>query len=217
MNNEQMSNNKVQVCGVIVKKPEFSHEVLGEGFYETEISVKRLSSNEDILPITISERLILETGLEEGKMVNLVGQFRSYNKVIDGKNRLMLTIFVREILDYIDEDDNINVIEMVGFLCKPPIYRTTPFKREICDMLIAVNRQYNKSDYIPCIAWGRNARYTKSFEVGEKVSIYGRIQSRRYQKQTSDGEVIEKVAYEVSIARISAEKKDEEESESAIN
>jgi len=133
--------------------------------------------------------------------VTLFGQFRSYNKLVDGKSKLMLTVFVREILDY-DEESNPNAIELIGFICKPTIYRTTPFNREICDMLVAVNRAYNKSDYIPCIAWGRNARFVQYLTVGEQVAVYGRIQSREYQKKISDEQVVTKTAFEVSISRI---------------
>ena len=202
MDYEQMSNNKVQLSGVVVKKPVFSHEILGENFYESEISVKRLSASADVIPFTISDRLMTEYSVDEGSELNIIGQFRSYNKIIDNRNKLMLTVFVREITEI--EDNDVNVIELTGYVCKSPVYRTTPFKREICDMLVAVNRQYNKSDYIPCIAWGRNARYAKSFEVGDKIKLVGRIQSRVYQKQI-DEEIVERVAYEVSVNRLAVD------------
>lgn len=206
MDYEQMSNNKVQLSGVVVTKPVFSHEILGENFYEGELKVKRLSSSEDIIPFTISDRLMTEFNVDLGSELNIIGQFRSYNKLVDNKNKLMLTVFVREITEV--EETDINIIELTGYICKQPVYRTTPFKREICDILLAVNRQYNKSDYIPCIAWGRNARYAKSFEVGDKINILGRIQSRVYQKQVGD-EMVERVAYEVSINRILVEENNE--------
>ena len=193
-------NNKLFLSGEIVSEPKFSHEIYGEGFYELFLSVKRLSSQCDVIPITISERLIEEGKLEVGNTVTVSGQFRSYNKVEDGKSRLMLTAFIRELLPN-DDVKNPNQIRLSGYVCKPTIYRTTPFQREICDVLIAVNRAYNKSDYIPAIAWGRNARYLKNIAVGEKVTVWGRIQSREYQKK--DGEnVVTKVAYEISISRI---------------
>lgn len=201
MNYEQMENNKALLSGVIVKEPEYSHDVLGEGFYETEIEVRRLSDQTDTIPVTISERLLGEWEIEEGSEVCFSGQFRSYNKNDEGKSRLVLSFFVREILPVSDE--NPNMIEIRGYVCKESVYRTTPFNREICDMLIAVNRAYNKSDYLPCIAWGRNARFAKNIPVGERVKITGRIQSRPYQKQLSSGDVITKTAYEVSIGRIS--------------
>lgn len=200
MDYEQMSNNKVQLSGIVVKEPIFSHEILGENFYESELLVKRLSDSEDIIPFTISDRLIGEYNVTTGAKLNILGQFRSYNKQEGDRNRLMLTVFVREITE-VDEED-VNVIELTGYICKDPIYRVTPFKREICDLLLAVNRQYNKSDYIPCIAWGRNARYVNNFEVGDKINLLGRIQSRKYQKVVGDT-TIERVAYEVSVSRIS--------------
>lgn len=196
-----MSNNKLAITGKILEVPVFSHEVFGEGFYETKIEVKRLSEQVDILPITISERLIIEHDIKVGDIISVSGQFRSYNKLVDDKSRLMLTVFVREILD----DEQMisgNNIDIVGYICKPPVYRTTPFKREICDVLLAVNRAYNKSDYIPCITWGRNARYIKNLPVGTRISLSGRIQSRVYQKTSSDGSVEDRTAYEVSVSKI---------------
>ncbi len=204
MDYEQMNNNRVTLMGRIVEKPTYSHEIYGEGFYESKIAVKRLSEQEDILPITISERLLGEP-VQEGDMLALTGQFRSYNKLEETRSRLMLSVFVRELLPY-DEETNPNEAELSGYICKPPVYRTTPFKREICDLLLAVNRAFNKSDYIPCIAWGRNARFVKTLPVGERIKINGRIQSREYQKQLENGDIVVKTAYEVSISRITVEK-----------
>ncbi len=201
MSYDLMNNNVVTLSGVINESPKYSHQMFGEGFYETFIAVPRLSEQLDIVPITISERLLSDERLQPEALITITGQLRSYNKVIDGKSRLLLTVFVRDILDY-DEDVNPNIIDITGYICKEPIYRTTPFKREICDILLAVNRAYNKSDYLPCIAWGRNARYVKDLPIGEKLNINGRIQSREYQKINDDGEVIIKTAYEVSINRI---------------
>ncbi len=203
MNCFENDNNKVFIRGEIVSNAEFSHEVYSEGFYEILVEVKRLSGQADILPVTISERLISNKGLKVGDVINALGQFRSYNKLVDGKSKLMLTVFVRELL----EDNplkNPNSIVLCGYICKPPTYRTTPFNREIADILIAVNRSYNKSDYIPCIAWGRNARFAKNLAVGEKIGISGRIQSREYQKRLSDDEIKTMTAYEVSINKLSA-------------
>lgn len=201
MKYEQMNNNKVLLSGKIVSEPVFSHETFGEGFYDVELSVPRLSEHCDLIPITISEKLIANQEFAVGKNVSIKGQFRSYNKIVDNRSRLMLTVFAREITE-IDESINPNIIELVGYICKPPVYRTTPFKREICDMLVAVNRAYNKSDYLPCIAWGRNARYIKDAGIGTKVEIVGRIQSREYQKKLDGDEVQNKVAYEISISKI---------------
>ena len=204
MNYELMENNKVFLKGVVTSQPRFSHEVFGEGFYELDLSVKRLSDNFDIVPITVSERLLSDGMFEINKSVSVKGQFRSYNKLVDGKSKLLLTVFVREIIDE-DISMNPNIIELSGFVCKEPIYRTTPFRREICDMLLAVNRAYNKSDYLPCIAWGRNARYVKNIKVGQRVSIIGRIQSREYQKKINENDSIVKIAYEISINKIKIE------------
>lgn len=201
MNYEMMNNNAATLCGVVKSKPIYSHQMYGEGFYESILSVPRLSEQLDEIPFTISERLLEGTGIEEGSQVTFAGQLRSYNKMVDGKSKLLLTLFVREVLDN-DETRNPNTIDVTGYVCKEPIYRMTPFKREICDILLAVNRAYNKSDYLPCIAWGRNARYVKDIPVGDKITVNGRIQSRIYQKVDEEGNVSEKVAYEVSINRV---------------
>ena len=203
MNDWQEKNNRVFISGEIVTKAEFSHEVYGEGFYEMNVLVKRLSGQGDILPVTVSERLISDGALKVGVTINALGQFRSYNKLVDGKSKLMLTVFVRELLEEAPVR-NPNSIVLTGYICKPPIYRTTPFNREIADILIAVNRSYNKSDYIPCIAWGRNARFAKNLAVGEKIAISGRIQSREYQKRVTDDDVKTMTAYEVSISKLAA-------------
>ncbi len=202
MSYEMMENNKVFLTGTVASQATFSHEVFGEGFYELALSVKRLSDHSDIIPITISERLLSKEQFAIGQQVSIKGQFRSYNKIVEDKSKLMLTVFVREIVD-LDPSVNPNIIELSGYICKPPIYRTTPFKREICDVLLAVNRAYNKSDYLPCIAWGRNARFIKNAQVGQKVFLSGRIQSREYQKKISEEENLTKTAYEISISKVS--------------
>lgn len=199
MSYEQMQNNQVYLSGQIASAPEFSHEIMGEKFYDTTVSVERLSGQSDVIPITVSDRLMEGQNFEIGNLIGLIGQFRSYNKIVDGKSKLVLRVFVRELCEC---DENApNVIELEGYVCKPPVYRTTPFKREIADLLIAVNRAYNKSDYIPTIAWGRNARYASTFDVGDKIHLVGRIQSRIYQKSLDDGTIEERVAYEVSITK----------------
>ena len=201
MNYSQLNNNKVYLSGTVESNPVFSHETFGEAFYEVNLLVPRLSNQLDKVPVTVSEKLLSGGKFEIGKYVCIKGQFRSYNKLENGKSKLMLTVFVREVVEFV-EDMNPNVIEIVGYICKEPTYRTTPFNREICDVLIAVNRAYNKSDYLPCIAWGRNAKYVSELAVGSKVSIVGRIQSREYQKHTETGEILNKTAYEVSINKI---------------
>ena len=201
MNYATEKNNKVYLMGEIVSDAVFSHEIYGEGFYEFFVKINRLSGQADVLPITLSERLIQDGMLERGKIICAEGQFRSYNKLENGKSRLMLTVFVRELLKEIPEKNPNNIL-LSGYICKPPIYRTTPFNREIADLLVAVNRAYNKSDYIPCIAWGRNARFVKNLGVGDRVAISGRIQSREYQKRYSEEDVRTMTAYEVSVSKL---------------
>ena len=203
MNYATEKNNKVYLMGEIVSDATFSHEVYGEGFYEFFVRVLRLSGQADILPVTLSERLIQDGMLCKGKTICALGQFRSYNKMENGKSRLMLTVFIRELLSSAP-GKNPNSILLGGYICKPPVYRTTPFNREIADILIAVNRAYNKSDYIPCIAWGRNARFVKNLCVGDKIAVSGRIQSREYQKKLSETEVKTMTAYEVSVSKLAA-------------
>ena len=201
--NSAEKNNRVYLNGEIVSEAAFSHEVYGEGFYEMSVLVKRLSGQADILPVTISERLIQDKQLGIGSEISAIGQFRSYNKLVDGKSKLMLTVFVRELLEG-EAQKNPNSIVLSGYICKQPVYRTTPFNREIADLLVAVNRSYNKSDYIPCIAWGRNARFVKNLAVGERIAFSGRIQSREYQKKFSETDVRILTAYEVSISKLAA-------------
>lgn len=197
-----ISNNVVTVHGIIKEDPIFSHEMYGEKFYNTKLIVPRLSEISDVLPVTISERLILGINIEKGTKMFIEGQLRSYNKYLDGSNRLILTIFARNITQSEENIKNPNQIFLDGYICKRPIYRTTPFGREITDMLIAVNRPYNKSDYIPSIAWGRNARYSEKLKVGDRIKVWGRIQSREYQKKISDEETITRTAYEISISKM---------------
>ena len=196
-------NNRVYFMGEIVSEATFSHEVYGEGFYEFFVKVMRLSGQADVLPVTISERLIQGNDLKMGSTICALGQFRSYNKLEGNRSRLMLTVFVREIMD-VAPAKNPNSIVLSGYICKPPVYRTTPFNREIADLLVAVNRAYNKSDYIPAIAWGRNARFVQNLKVGDRVALSGRIQSREYQKRLSETDVVTMTAYEVSVSKLAA-------------
>ncbi len=200
MNNTNLEkNNFAHISGRVAEEPKFSHLILGEGFYDLKLSVPRLSEEYDTIPVTISERLL--GGIKTGDELSIDGEFRSYNKLDEGKSKLVLTLFAKELTD-LDDNQNSNTISLTGYLCKEPVYRTTPFGREICDLLIAVNRAYNKSDYIPCIAWGRNARFVKSLAVGEKISLNGRIQSRNYQKRIDENTTVSKTAYEISISSI---------------
>lgn len=199
-----IKNNQLTIMGQVVTGFKFSHEVFGEGFYIMEVMVKRLSNTFDRIPLMISERLIDVTQGYVGEYIMATGQFRSYNRNEEQKNRLVLSIFVREI-SFIEEepdDSKANNILLDGYICKEPIYRKTPMGREIADLLLAVNRPYGKSDYIPCICWGRNARYISNFGIGEHVQISGRIQSREYKKKISDTEIEFRTAYEVSVSKL---------------
>ena len=204
-------NNYLVLIGKIISDKTFSHEIYGESFYVFNLEVPRLSGNEDIIPITISERLIANFDLTIGRKVVIEGQFRSYNSYENEKNRVVLPVFAKDIIDYKEEqEENVsNEVVLNGYVCKKPIYRKTPFGREISDILLAVNRAYNKSDYIPCIAWGRNARFCENMEVGTEVKVVGRVQSRTYEKKFEDGRIEQRVAYEVSIGSLEVINKDE--------
>lgn len=199
------TNNLVKLTGMIISEPEFSHEVYGEQFFNLFLEVKRISGVADIVPLTISERLFNREDKCTGTAVRVSGQFRSFNKHEENKNRLVLSVFVREIERVVNDYDEENEIEIDGFVCKDPVYRKTPLGREIADILFAVNRSYGKSDYIPCIVWGRNAVYASGLPVGTHLKITGRIQSRKYIKRYLDGAEEERTAYEVSVSKIEEE------------
>jgi hypothetical protein len=204
MSDKIIENNQVSIMGKVASGFTFSHQVFGEGFYTLEVLVKRLSDSEDRIPLMISERLVDITQDYEGEYIQVFGQFRSYNRHEEKKNRLVLSVFVRELEFVEEEDDSIktNQIFLDGYICKPPVYRKTPLGREIADLLIAVNRPYGKSDYIPCICWGRNARYASAFQVGGHVLIWGRIQSREYVKKINETETEKRIAYEISVSKL---------------
>ena len=204
MADKVIENNQVSIIGKVVSGFTFSHEVFGEGFYMVELSVKRLSDSSDRIPVMISERLIDVAQDYQGEYIQVEGQFRSYNRHEEKKNRLVLSVFAREVSFVEEADDKVrsNQIFLDGFVCKPTVYRKTPLGREIADMLIAVNRPYGKSDYIPCICWGRNARYAEHFKVGERCAIWGRIQSREYMKKLDEENVEKRVAFEVSVSKL---------------
>ena len=204
MSEKAIENNKVSVIGEIISGFTFSHEVFGEGFYLVNVAVSRLSEQADIIPLMISERLLDVKEDYIGCTVEAIGQFRSYNRHEGIKNRLVLSVFVREIhfMEKFTDYTKTNQIFLDGFICKPPVYRKTPLGREIADVLLAVNRPYGKSDYIPCICWGRNARYASAFMVGGHVLLWGRIQSREYMKRISETESEKRVAYEVSVSKL---------------
>ena len=204
MSDKIIENNQVTIIGEVASEFVFSHEVFGEGFYMVDVLVKRLSSSDDRIPLMISERLIDVNQDYQGEFIMASGQFRSYNQHDEQKNRLVLSVFVREVSFVEEEVDGAktNTILLDGYICKKPIYRKTPLGREIADLLLAVNRPYGKSDYIPCICWGRNARFASGFEVGEHVQVLGRIQSREYVKKVSETETEKRIAYEVSVSKL---------------
>jgi len=207
---DMSERNSAVISGKIETELAFSHEVYGEGFYCFNVSVMRLSNTYDVIPVIVSERLMESSEYKIGRFVKIEGQFRSYNS-LSGGPKLSLMVFARDVFfpEIEEEQEDINQVVLNGFICKPPVYRTTPFNREITDILLAVNRAYNKSDYIPCISWGRNARYCGRRQVGDNVIITGRIQSRKYQKKLPDGNVLDKVAYEVSISKLELISKEE--------
>ena len=237
MDTNYLENNYLTLVGKVTGEKKFSHEIYGERFYTFNLSILRLSGNSDLIPITTSERLINDEMLTEGNKLMIKGQFRSYNSYENEKNRLVLTVFAKDVEEVKEEETTedseivkkeltTNEVVLIGYVCKKPIYRQTPFGREIADLLLAVNRAYNKSDYIPTIAWGRTARFCQNIEVGAQVKVVGRVQSRIYEKKYEDGTVEQKVAYEVSICSLelideagNSKEKDEEvvENEASIN
>ena len=204
MTDKVIENNQVVIMGEIVSDFAFSHEIFGEGFYMVDVRVERLSDSIDIIPLMVSERLLDVNGDYKGMYIVVNGQFRSYNRHEERKNKLVLSVFAREIdfVDEIGENTKSNQIYLDGYICKEPVYRKTPLGREIADLLLAVNRPYGKSDYIPCICWGRNARFASNFEVGARCAVWGRIQSREYMKKISDEQLEKRVAYEVSVSKM---------------
>ena len=235
MDTSYLENNYLTLVGRVTSEKAFSHEIYGERFYSFDLSIPRLSGASDIIPITASERLFTDEMLQIGNKLSIKGQFRSYNSYENEKNKLILTVFAKDIekieekeventevgeeaegegREFIKKDSITNEVVLTGYICKKPIYRQTPFGREIADLLLAVNRAYNKSDYIPSIAWGRNARFCQNMEVGTEVKITGRVQSRTYEKKFEDGTSETRVAYEVSIASMEVVNKEEQETES---
>ena len=217
-----LENNHLTLVGKVTSEKVFSHEIYGEKFYTFNLEIPRLSGSADIIPITISDRLIVGGIIDVGNKVSIKGQFRSYNSYEGERSRLVLTVFAKDIEPLVETEAEKNIVRtdivtnevvLVGYICKKPIYRKTPFGREIADILLAVNRAYNKSDYIPAIAWGRNARFCENIEVGTEVKVLGRIQSRNYEKKHEDGTVEQRIAYEVSLGSLEIIKHDEDNNE----
>ena len=224
MDTNYLENNYLTLVGKVTSEKKFSHEIYGERFYSFDLSTPRLSGNADIIPVTVSERLINDDMMAIGSKLLIKGQFRSYNSYGEGKNKLVLTVFAKNVTLLEDQESEVearkdfisNEVTLIGYICKKPVYRQTPFGREIADILLAVNRAYSKSDYIPCIAWGRTARFCENMEVGTEVKLVGRVQSRQYEKKHEDGTVENKVAYEVSVGSLEVvNQKDDGEAEEA--
>ena len=235
MDTNYLENNYLTLVGKVASEKKFSHEIYGERFYSFDLMIPRLSGSADIIPVTASERLFTDEMLQDGTKLLIKGQFRSYNSYENEKNKLILTVFAKDIEKLEEDEEEVvesdelseeearekafrkdyitNEVVLVGYICKPPVYRQTPFGREIADLLLAVNRAYNKSDYIPSIAWGRNARFCQNLEVGTEVKVVGRVQSRNYEKKLEDGTILKKVAYEVSIGSLEVVKESENKSE----
>ncbi len=209
--NNFFENNIVYIAGEVSREPKYSHEIYGEKFYIFNLDVERLSKSHDTIPVLVSERLVSIEKLNIGAKLEVEGQFRSYNNTINGHSKLILNVFARDarLVDTLEHINNRNSVFFDGYICKRPNYRTTPFGREITDMLLAVNRAYNKSDYIPCICWGRNARYCEKLQVGTNLKLWGRIQSRFYEKKIDSDTLVKKVAYEVSVTKLEASKDEE--------
>ena len=227
METNYSDNNHLVLVGKVTSEKRFSHEIYGEKFYIFDMEVPRLSDTTDIIPITVSERIINDRLLTIGNKLIIKGQFRSYNSYENERSKLILTVFAKDVLteEALSEEEleetkrTSNEVTLVGYICKTPIYRQTPFGREIADVLLAVNRAYNKSDYIPSIAWGRNARFCQNLPTGTEVKIVGRVQSRNYEKKHEDGTIEQRVAYEVSIASmqiVNKEDSNQEEIEEAV-
>ena len=231
MDTNYLENNYLTLVGRVTSEKKFSHEIYGERFYSFDLSTPRLSGNADIIPVTVSERLINDDMMAIGSKLLIKGQFRSYNSYENEKNRLILTVFAKDIekledsseeneendISELTKKDTItNEVVLIGYICKKPIYRQTPFGREIADILLAVNRSYNKSDYIPCIAWGRNAKFCETVPVGAEIRVIGRVQSREYEKKHEDGTIEKRIAYEVSVSSLEIIDKNTDENEEAV-
>ncbi len=196
-----MENNFISLQGRVDGDIEYSHSVLDEEFYKFKLNVSRLSGVVDSLPVTVPKKLLENTQLADGDKISLTGQLRSYNKYQENRTRLILTAFAKSIEVEENGEENPNNVLLNGFVCKAPTYRKTPFGREITDVIIAVNRAFNRSDYIPTICWGKNAILCRDLPVGTNVIIKGRLQSREYTKRMGE-EFETRTAYEVSVGEI---------------
>ena len=196
---ENKRSNYVFLRGSVSEPPRFSHESRDESFYQFSLEICRLSGTPDTVHIIARKQLLEQLALGSGSRLCVLGELRSFNNKSGAGPRLIITVFAREL--WFDDGEDENIVELTGVLCKAPNYRTTPMGREICDLMLAVNRRYGRSDYLPCIVWGNRARSAAAWLVGTPVKLSGRIQSRSYTKSI-DGETVEKTAYEVSVIDI---------------
>ena len=188
-------HNQVNLCGVLAELPAFSHEHRGRRFYRFPLEVERLSGAVDILPVLVPENVLCAMDLSGGDMLEVSGQIRTFNNKTDTGRRLVISVYAERLASCQGEPEN--DILLTGAICKEPVYRQTPLGREICDVMLAVNRPYHRADYIPCIFWGRLANLVRECPVGQLLQLTGRLQSREYLKVLGE-ESERRTAYEVS-------------------
>ncbi len=201
MRSEWKANRGILV-GTVAGEPTFSHENHGEDYYRLTLQVSRLSGVEDILHVIVSRTLLEECPAADGDQVEVTGEVRSYNNRSGQGSKLQIFLFAHQLA--LTGELPRNDVQLTGALCRPPVYRRTPMGREICDLLLAVNRRYGQSDYLPCIAWGSLARQCREMEVGDRISFSGRLQSRNYVK-VIDGTEEKRTAFEISIMEMQPE------------
>lgn len=195
----ERTNDIIRICGVLAGRPEFSHAGREGAYYKFPLAVRRLSGTDDVINVIAHEELMRALEPDETQRLRVWGEVRSFNNRGAGP-KLVISVLARS-MEFTDDDFE-NCVMLSGTLCKPPNLRRTPMGREICDLMLAVNRRYGRSDYIPCIAWGIAARNASQWDVGTVIALAGRLQSRVYIKNEND-EVQEKTAFEVSAVEIS--------------
>ena len=196
---ENLNFNYAELCGTMAAAPEYSHTSRGEDFFIFPLCVERLSGTEDTINVIVRRELLDKLEPQDEEKIHIIGELRSFNNKSGEGAKLVITVFAKEIaLTYGDDE---NIIRLRGTLCKAPNKRTTPMGRDICDLMLAVNRRYGRSDYLPCITWGVKALKASEWSVGTRVSLEGRIQSRSYIKLIDDIPM-EKTAFEVSAIEI---------------
>lgn len=193
----ELSQNQITLCGTLESAPCFSHENHGRKFYRFFIAVQRLSGTTDILPVLAGEDVLRACELCDAERIVIRGQIRSFNNKAPTGRRLIVCVYAQSIL--LTDDGFENEVFLTGTVCRAPVFRRTPLGREICDVMLAVNRPYHRADYIPCILWGRLAEQAAEYPVGTRLSLTGRMQSRTYVKILDSGSE-QRETYEVSVA-----------------